>query len=116
MEVSEHIPYIREPLTKVQQMHRLKCHIILFQNMFIFPLSQSQRMLIGLSRACSHRHDTKETAQTLTAHISAVSVLPVLETGLSRTKSGPDLGERTSGLREESLTGKLASKSNISTF
>lgn len=80
------------------------------------PLSKSQRMLIGLSRACSHRHDTKETAPTLTAHISAVSVLPVLETGLSRIKSGPDLGERPSLLWEGSLTGVLVSKSNILLF
>lgn len=49
-------------------------------------------MLIGLSKACSHRDDTKETTPTLTARISAVGVLPVLETGLGWTKSSPDLG------------------------
>lgn len=60
-------------------MHYLKCHITIKKCPYL-PLSQSQRMQIGLSRACSHRHNTKETAPTLTAHMSAVSVLPLLET------------------------------------
>ncbi len=90
------------------------CYIILLKNIFIFPLSQSWRMLIGLSRACSHRDDTKETSPTLTAHNSAFSVLPVLDKGLSWTKSSPDLwGSSVYGSLQ---IGVLASISNISIF
>lgn len=99
VEISEHILYVSLSLKcNTCSGWNARCRILLryLQNMFIFPLLQTRRMLIGLSRACSHRHDTKETVPTLTAHISAVSVLTVSETGFSRTKSSPDLGEKNS--------------------
>lgn len=49
------------------------------------PLTQSQRMLIGSCKACSHRHGTEVWVPTLTAHC-IVGVR-------NRPKSSPELGE-----------------------
>lgn len=81
--VSEHILYISLSL-KMQHMQRLKCLNPILQHdlqphIYIFSTSQSQRMLIGLCRACSYRHETKAPTLKLTVHNAAVVVLPVLE-------------------------------------
>lgn len=103
VDVSDHILYVSLSL---------KCnacsgwnawyHILLHQ--LLSPQSPNIRLVprphpnpgecwLACRRACSHRYNSSTTVPTLTAHIFAVSVLPVLETGLSGTKSSPDLGE-----------------------
>lgn len=52
------------------------------KHLFCFCVSQSGRMLNGTSGTCSHMNDTQLTAPTLTAHINAVSVVPLLDIGL----------------------------------
>lgn len=62
------------------------------KHLFCLCVSQSGRTLSGTSAACSHINDTQLTAPTLTAHIHAVSVVPLLHRGLRGAELSPDLG------------------------
>jgi len=92
------------PLTDMRHMQPVKC---LISNTFASaPRPQKPTMCFvphphlnprecWLAWACRHRYNRSTAVPTLTAHVFAVSGLPVLETGLSGTKSRVDLGERT---------------------